>query len=370
MQHSYNICFVLGYTQILKDGDNDATDVRWAADESSEACIGLSARARETLERLRKDLADLQPLSVDPEEVPYLVGNVHDPEVCIRRFHRLLRLIGTWEGGRVQIDVFDNLVEVSVNVAAERLTNGDLRESIERLLIRIESATHFTFLDMEGRRTLKPASAASFLLHRHHKGLLALRRAARRSRRLRILAAPSAIVMTIITAALMFMIVRGAFERGRLVLHVDPAREETFVTTSLVPPTPEFRVWPSYTLEGHILATGERASVPVSREVYIRAAPGARHSVLRTSDPAMPLVLSSMFDPDEPVLRIGDEAIAWFAIGALLPAALWGTFVLYPWLRTRGEDRALMMERMTKNLLTFAKLASLLAVIAAIKRQI
>ena len=61
----------------------------------------------------------------------------------------------------------------------------------------------------------------------------------------------------------------------------------------------------------------------MSRDVYIRAAPGARHTVLHTSDPTTPWVLRATFDPDEAVLRVGDDGVAWFALVALLPVALW-----------------------------------------------
>jgi hypothetical protein len=42
--------------------------------------------------------------------------------------------------------------------------------------------------------------------------------------------------------------------------------------------------------------------------------------------------------------------------------------VLYPWVRVRGEGRALMKEQMTRNLLSIAKLTLLLGVVALIKR--
>lgn len=368
MQHSYNFDLVLGHARLLQQGSDLTTDARWAADESPEACAALSTRARETVERLRKAFPDLQSLPVEAEEVPDLLGRVQDPEVSIRRLHRFARSVGTWECGRILISVYDNSIEVSLAVDAERLSSGNLNESIARLLTCLESATHFNFLDQEGRRTLEPASAAALLLERHHKGLLALQRATRRSRRLQALAAPSAILVTIVVATLAFLIVRGAVEHGSLVLRTDPARDAVFVTTALTPPAMAFSLSPSYTLEGHILATGERARLSVSRDVYIRAAPGARHTVLRTNDPATPWVLRATFNPDEAVLRVGDDGVAWFALVALLPVALWGVLVLYPWVRVRGEGRALMKEQMTRNLLSIAQLTLLLGVVALIKR--
>jgi hypothetical protein len=368
MQHSYNFDLVLGQAELLKQDSDLTTDARWAENESPESCLALSMRARETVERLTKDLTDLQPLPVEGEEVPDVLGRVQDPEVSIRRLHRFARLVGTWECGKVLISVYDNLIEVGLTVDAERLNSCNPSESLARLLTCLESATRFNFLDQEGRRALEPASAASLLLERHHKGLLALRGATRRSRRLQALAAPSAIFMTIVVAALALLIVRGAVEHGSLVLRTDPDREAVFVTTALTPPASGFSMLPSYTLEGQILDTGERARLPVSRDVYIRAAPGARHTVLHTSDPATPFVLRSTFNPDEAVLRVGDHGVAWFAVGALLPVGLWAVLVLYPWLQVRGERRAEMKEQMTRNLLTIAKLTLLLGVIAAIKR--
>lgn len=368
MQHSYNFDLVLGQAQLLQPDSDLTTDARWAGNESPEVCLDLSMRARETVERLTKDLIDLRPQPVAAEEMQHVLGSVQDPEVSIRRLHRFARLVGTWEYGRILIGVYDNLIEVSLTVDAERLNSGNLSESLARLLTCLESATHSNFLDQEGRRALEPASAASLLLERHHKGLLVLRRAARRSRQLQALAAPSAIFMTIVVAALTFLIIRGAVEHGSLVLRTDPAREAVFVTTALTPPASGFSMLPSYTLEGHILDTGERARLPVSRDVYIRAAPGARHTVLRTSDPASPLVLRSTFNPDEAVLQVGDHGVAWFALGALLPVALWVVLVLYPWMRVRGEGRALMKEQMTRNLLWIVRLTLLLGVVAAIKR--
>lgn len=368
MQHSYNFDLVLVHPRLLQQGSDMTTDARWAADESPEACAALSTRARETIERLKKALPDLQPVQVEAEEVPDLLGRVQDPEVSIRRLHRFARLVGTWECGRVLIGAYDNSIEVSLAVDAERLSSDNLIESLARLLTGLESATHFNFLDQEGRRTLEPASAAALLLERNNKGLLALQRATRRSRRLQALAAPSAILVTIVVAILAFLIIRGAVEHGSLVLRIDPAREAVFVTTALTPPASGFSLSPGYTLEGHILDTGERGRLPVSRDVYIRAAPGARHTVLHTSDPATPWVLKATFNSDEAVMRVGNGGVAWFALVALLPVALWGVLVLYPWVRVRGEGRALMKEQMIQNLLSIAKLTLLLGVVALIKR--
>ena len=78
--------------------------------------------------------------------------------------------------------------------------------------------------------------------------------------------------------------------------------------------------------------------------------------------------MRATFDPDEAVLRVGDDGVAWFALVALLPVALWGVLVLYPWVRVQGEGRALMKEQMTRNLLSIAKLTLLLGVVALIKR--
>lgn len=368
MQHSYNFDVLLVHPSLLQQGSDLTTDARWAADESPEACAALSTRTREAVERLKKALPDLQPLPVEAEEVPDLLGRVQDPEVSIRRLHRFARLVGTWECGSVLIGAYDNSVEVSLAVDAARLSSNNLIESLARLLTGLESATHFNFLDQEGRRTLEPASAAALLLERNNKGLLALQRATRRSRRLQALAAPSAILMTIVVAILAFLIIRGAVEHGSLVLHTDPAREAVFVTTTLTPPALGFSLLPRYTLEGHILDTGERGRLAVSRDVYIRAAPGARHTVLRTSDPTTPWVLRATFNSDEAVMRVGNGGVAWFALVALLPVALWGVLVLYPWVRVRGEGRALMKEQMTRNLLSIAKLTLLLGVVALIKR--
>ncbi len=368
MQHSYNFDLVLVHPRLLQQGSDLTTDARWAADESPEACTALSTRSQETIERLKKAFPDLQPLPVEAEEVPDLLGRVQDPEVSIRRLHRFARLVGTWECGRVLIGAYDNSIEVSLAVDAVRLSSDNLTESLARLLTCLESATHFNFLDQEGRRTLEPASAAALLLERNNKGLSALQRATRQSRRLQALAAPSATLMTIVVAMLAFLIIRGAVEHGSLVLRTDPAREAVFVTTIRTPRASGFSLSPSYTLEGRILDTGEHARLLVSRDVYIRAAPGARHTVLHTSDPATPWVLRATFNPDEAVLRVGDGGVAWFVLGALLPVALWVVLVLYPWVRVRGEGRALMKEQMTRNLLSIAKLTLLLGVVALIKR--
>jgi len=368
MQHSYNFDLVLVHPHLLLQGSDMTTDARWAADESPKACAALSTRSQETIERLKKALPDLQPLPMDADEVPDLLGRVQDPEVSIWRLHRFARLVGTWECGRVLIGAYDNSIEVSLAVDVERLNSGNLSEPLARLLTCLESATHFNFLDQEGRRTLEPALAATLLLERHNKGLLALQRATRRSRRLQALAALSSILMTIVVAILAFLIIRGAVEHGSLVLRTDPARAAVFVTTTLTPPASGFSLLPRYTLEGHILDTGERARLAVSRDVYIRAAPGARHTVLHTSDPTTPWVLRATFNPDEAVPRVGDGGVAWFALIALLPVALWGVLVLYPWVRVRGEGRALMKEQMTRKLLSIAKLTLLLGVVVLIKR--
>lgn len=76
----------------------------------------------------------------------------------------------------------------------------------------------------------------------------------------------------------------------------------------------------------------------------------------------------STYKPDEMVVRVGDHGVAWFALVALVPVALWIGLVLYPWLRVRGEGRAPMKEQMTRNLLSIAQLTLLPGIVAAIKR--
>ena len=100
------------------------------------------------------------------------------------------------------------------------------------------------------------------------------------------------------------------------------------------------------------------------------AAPGARHRpCCAPNDPATSWVLRGRrSNPDEAVFGSESGGVAWFALIALLPVALWGVLVFYPWVRVRGEGRALMKEQMSRNLLSITKLTLLLGVVALIKR--
>lgn len=368
MHRVYPLAFALGRAELLQRDPGSQADVRWAADEDPEACAALSQRIRGTVDRLMQSLANLQRRPVDTADLPPMLGNALDPEVSIRRLHRFVQLQGTWECGWILIAVYDNVVEVELAVDAEQPGADDLDEALARLLTRLEAATRFHVLDQEGRRELDPVSATSLLLTRHHKGLEANRRAARRSRWLRTLGVPSAILMTIVLGLLAFLIVKAAVEHGSLVLRTDPASETIFVTTALLPPARAYGIRTAYTLEGRIQESNGYARLPVSRETYIRAAPGARYTVLHTSDPSTPLIPQSTHDPAEPILRIGDHGVAWFALAALVPVSLWVVLIAYPWLRARGDARAGTKEQMTKNLLSAIKLMLLAGIFVIIRR--
>ncbi len=367
MHPVYAFDFVLGRTEPLLQDPDPQADVRWAADETPQACASLARQAHDIAARLMQSLANLQRRPVDTADLPAMLGNAPDPEASIRRLHRFVQLQGTWECGWILIAVYDNVVAVELAIDAEQPGVDDLDEALARLLTRLEAATRFHFLDQEGRRELDPVSATSLLLTRHHRGLEANRRAARRSRWLRTLGVPSAILMTIVLGLLAFLIAKAAVEHGSLVLRTDPASETIFVTTALAPPVQRYGISSIYTLEGKIQGTNEYARLPVSRDTYIRAAPGARYTVLRTSDPSTPLVPQSAYDPTETIPRIGDHGVAWFVLLALVPVSLWVVLIAYPWLRARGDAREEMKKQMTRNLLSAIKLI-LLAGIAVVIR--
>ena len=367
MHPIYAFDFVLGRTELLLQDPDPAADVRWAADETPEACISLARQVHDIADRLMQSLANLQRRPVDTADLPAMLGNAPDPEAAIRRLHRFVQLQGTWECGWILIAVYDNLVEVELAVDSEQPCTAGLDETLARLLARLEAATQLHFLDQEGHRELDPVSATSLLLTRHHKGLEATRRAARRSRWLRILGVPSAILMTIVLGFFAFLVVQAAIEHGDLVLRTDAASEATFVTTALLPPAHAYGIRAAYTLEGKIQETSEHVRLAVSRDTYIRAAPGARYTVLRTSDPSTPLIPHATYDPTEAILRVGDHGVAWFALLALVPVALWGGLVAYPWLRARGDAREEMKKQMSRNLLSAIKLILLAGIVVFIR---
>ena len=376
MQDSYGLSITLVDRSISSVAESVDLAVEWgpwAVDESGQACSALSARNQRVGERLQALLPALRSIPVQPGDLADVVGTDADPETMIRRFHRYRVLAGRWSRGPLLIRVYDRLLVAQLTIeaaAVEKLGNdaaAGLGEVLATLLAALESATGFQVWDEQGRRVLAASAAAPVLLAQHARGLAIFSRALRKTRRMRSLGVPSALLMTCGTLLIAFLIIRGAFAQGTLAARTDPARQETFVTAVLPPPVSSFGVFTGYALDGWIAESPQQLRVPVGRAEYIRAAPGARFTVLATSDRATPFVLRSAFEDQGAFLRLGDRGVSWSGLLAGVPLLLWLRFVCWPWVRARGEQRRSVREQMTRRLILVGKLIGLGALLLLLR---
>jgi hypothetical protein len=106
----------------------------------------------------------------------------------------------------------------------------------------------------------------------------------------------------------------------------------------------------------------------VFREEVLRAAPGARFTVLATRDADTPYLLRQAHASHQPFVRLGDGGVSWLALLALVPLGFWGVTVWRPWRRATAADRPRMLAQMTGRLLALGPLLLLLGAVLALGR--
>jgi hypothetical protein len=335
----------------------------FSADANAADSDAIAARNAGIEARLRAALPGFAPLPGWRAEMAELCDDDLPVETLLRRHQRARAGRGPWSLGFFDVELFDDLAEVTVSLAQHGA--GNLAQEFAALLDTLTTATGFVPWDPRAQAPL--ADAAPTLLARHAQGLARHRRAVRLDRIQQALAVPSLVGLTLLAALAVALTLGDGVQRGTLMAGVDPESPATFTTESLAPVVARFGLFPQYTLLGKVGQSWLPVQLPVYRAEYIASGPGAQFPVLPTSDPATPYVLRSALENAGPILRLGGFGVALPALLALVPATLWQVFVARPLWRAPSAMRGVVMAGMPGKLGRILGIVAVTAVAMALR---
>lgn len=348
-----------------------ADDEPWASDADPAVHERIDARNRAWSQALQDRLPGLVPVVADFEELQELVDPGVAAETAVRRARRYTVLRGPWSRGELTIRIPDTAVDAEIGVAEPGLDDPALRAleaDLAALLGQVGSATGLAMWDPAGGQRLAPAAASALLLSNHANGLRHRARQLQRARRRQRWGLPSAVLLTLAALGAAIFLVGAALSDGTLASRTDPTRTATFITDRLEAPAQGLPGTTRYALTGRIEETRQAAQLAVSRDQFVRAAPGARYTVLTTSDVTTPFLLRADFEDRQPFLRVGEAGISWLALLALAPIGLWLGFVGWPWWHHTAADRPRVLAQMTGTLMGLLKALVVVAVLLLIRQ--
>ncbi len=318
----------------------------FSADANAAASDAIAARNLAIETRLRAALPGFSGLPGWRAEMAELYDDDLPVETLLRRHQRARAGHGPWPLGDCYVELYDDMALVTVSVSRPPAPSaGDLAHEFASLVDALAAATGFVPWD---QRAAAPfADATPTLLTRHARGLARHRRAVRLDRIKQALGLPSVVVLTLLAAVAVAATLGHGVARGTLLAGVDPASPAVFTTEALAPVALRFGLLPQFALVGRVGESWLPVHLRVFRAEYIAAGPGARFPVLPTSDPATPYVLRSDYESAGPTLLLGPVGVAWPALLALPPAALWLVFVARPLLRAPAAMRGVVLAGMT-----------------------
>jgi hypothetical protein len=368
MQQAYLIDFNLVDPTRLS-GDGGHVPSMWSADGSAADSDSIAARNGTIAGRLAAALPGLGPSPHAREDLAAMVDDGLSAEALLRRYHRAQLLSGPWEGGEVLVWLFDDVAEVTVVAVDIGFARHDVfGTQFAALLERITAASGLVPWDVETQAPFpNPAAAARTLLARHAEGLGRLASSVGNQRLRRALGIPSAVLMTLLAVAAAAAVLWHGVERGTLMAGVDESAGASFQTDSLPPPHHLLGLFPRFALDGRVGGSWLPVRLPVYRDQYLSAGPGAIFPVLPTSDPATPFVLRSDYENTGPLMRVGGIGIAWPALTALIPLGLWVWAVALPIRRMRPGTRDTVLVRMTALMLQLLGFCVFVAGVVALR---
>lgn len=268
----------------------------------------------------------------------------------LARAARHIVLCGTWAGGTLRLRLHDALLEAELRLAdgADALARAELPGLLERL-------AQGCGWPLAGHPDRPPPTASQVAEEAwlHEARLVQhLRRRERRERRLKGAGPASALLLSAGAWALALLLLHDGIETGTLAARADLAHSADFTVESLEGRARGPYLEPRYRLAGIVSHSVGPATLEVLREAYLRAAPGARYTVVATGDPQRPILLES--DAQPPLLRGDGWGMSGTTLAALLPLGLWGFFVARPIAVRRTPEMWKQMTRRTVGLLAIA----------------
>jgi hypothetical protein len=325
----------------------------------------LAERSQQRAQALQTALPGLKPLLLDSRALPVLVDNATPLDAAVQRAKRLCFLEGPWAQGELHLELWDRHVELYAGVLHpdDAAARAALLTDLAALLDRVTIATGLPVQLPHHPNTANAEQAAQVLLQQQQAALLRVAKAHRRAGRRRAWGPASALLLSALAALAVFWLARQALLDGALAASVQPDRVATFVAQRTVAPAPMSSLTQQYHLSGTIVETGQPAELSVTREVFIRAAPGARYTVVATTDPDSPYLLRGSFEALPPYARLWGAPVSATVGLVLIPLALWLWWVLLPWWRAPDQGRNAMWQGMSNKVLGLSPLLALLLLV-------
>lgn len=323
----------------------------WSADGDPAASEAIATRNDAICARLRECLPSLSSAKEQQDYTELCADDALSQEQVLRRFHRMRALAGTWREGELRFEIFDELAYLNVPVsAADSRNRAEYTDVLEKLIGQVAQASGMTPRLPGGAAGTSAREAAIAAMTGAEA---ALSRMARQYRILRLqqqLALPSLAVFALLAIVGALALLWSGLDRGTLMATANANTPATFVTEATLPPTYRLGVLPKFALLGRVAETHERVELPVFREQYLRAGPGAPFTVLPTGNAGTPYVLRSDYDNATPVVRIGSVGLAWHAWLAIAPPAMFYVWIVRPLRRGPESQRARRLADVTAKL--------------------
>jgi len=324
----------------------------WSADDAAKSET-VAQRNAAMVERLRASIPGIEPTKNLLEDMAELCSDDDiSQEAVLRRYHRSRFLTGPWRHGELSIEIFDEVAWARIPAAElDPAKTHVFAQEAGSLVEAIETATGMLACDPVTGLRLSSADAVAQELRHNESNIRRAWKAQRAAQREQRLGAPSFALLTLLALLASLAFLWDGVTRGTLMAGADPNAATTFVADAAPPPTYRYGLFPQFSLDGRIAGTNQAVRLPVFRNEFIRAGPGAPYTVLPTRDSATPYVLRSAYESATPLLRAGGVGVAWHAGLAVLPAAVWYFAAAAPVLRAPPERRRAVLGSSTGRLL-------------------
>lgn len=330
-------------TWVENTPDGEWGDAMWIADQDAELSAKIAVRNADIAQALVTQIPGLTSAKEWLEPDDYADEDLSQ-EAVLRRYHRCRVLSGAWRGGDLTIRIFDRALDANFQMV--NLSRAELPrfvDDLQALLAKIGKTSGMRPWHAEVHRVESVDVAVSRLLESRASALPRHFRATFRARLKRWLAMPSLVISGLLAFALTFGIAADAIERGEILAGVQASVTDTFITEEM--PSPQYRwgIFPKFSLQGHIEGQTRQQVLPVFRDEYLRAGPGAPYTVLPTGETNQPYLLRSDYEASLPLIRFGGMALPWHAVVAVLPIGLWYFLFLKPLISAIPQQREVML---------------------------
>lgn len=320
-------------------------DAMWIADADDTLSEQIAIRNADIARILAADMPGLTSEKESFEPYDY-EDEALSQEAVLRRYHRSRMLSCDWRGGVMEIRIFDRAMDIGVQmVNFSRAELPALASDLRNLLAWVERVSGMQPWHAEAQRVEDIDAAVLRLMATREPSLQRYFRAMGRERMKRWLAWPGLFLTGLLAFALTIGIAVDAVRQGEVLSSMREGVTETFVTDWLPPPEYRLGVFPTFVLVGHIEGQTRQRELPVFRDEFLRAGPGALFTVMPTNNMRQSYMLRSEYASSLPLIRLDPVVLPWRVILALLPVALWYFFFIQPLIKTMPEQRAVKMAR-------------------------